>query len=202
VGLEWGHSIEGPRQRRGLFLVITDSIGAPAPARSAPENENCTRYSYFYLLVIKRFINYRLRPDLITVPGTVFIRFPQICMASIPEEEGLHWNVMKFWYPDLHLATDAEIAAVGVAKSLKSKDLSEPLDCQRFPDLSASTIIPISKVGSIPPSSFDYGGVPPSLRTKGTPALWIFTAVPTPAHSALEYRSAHSAADPPREHPA
>jgi len=35
-------------------------------------------------------------------------------LASIPLEDDLYWNVMKFWYPDLHLATDTEIAAAKV----------------------------------------------------------------------------------------
>jgi hypothetical protein len=40
-----------------------------------------------------------------------------VAMSSIPVEDDLYWNVMKFWYPDLHLATDAEIAAAGVVKA-------------------------------------------------------------------------------------
>lgn len=35
-------------------------------------------------------------------------------MTSVPVEDDLYWNVMKYWYPDLHFATDAEIAAAGV----------------------------------------------------------------------------------------
>ena len=32
-------------------------------------------------------------------------------LATIPTEDDLYWNVMKFWYPEMHLATDAEVAA-------------------------------------------------------------------------------------------
>jgi hypothetical protein len=32
-------------------------------------------------------------------------------LRPIPVEDGLYWNVMKFWYPDLHEATESEIAA-------------------------------------------------------------------------------------------
>ena len=35
-------------------------------------------------------------------------------MTPVPVEDDLYWNVMKCWYPDLHFATDAEIAAAGV----------------------------------------------------------------------------------------
>ena len=52
--------------------------------------------------------------------GTVVEGPPEmhgITMSPIPVEDDLYWNVMKFWYPDLHLATDAEIAAAGVVKS-------------------------------------------------------------------------------------
>jgi len=41
-------------------------------------------------------------------------------MSAIPVEDDLYWNVMKFWYPELHLATDTEIAAAGVVKSPKN----------------------------------------------------------------------------------
>jgi hypothetical protein len=43
-----------------------------------------------------------------------------ISMTPVPVEDDLYWNVMKFWYPDLHLATDAEIAAAGVVKPPKT----------------------------------------------------------------------------------
>jgi hypothetical protein len=43
-------------------------------------------------------------------------------MTSIPVEDDLYWNVMKFWYPDLHFTTDAEIAAAAVVPSSKSQD--------------------------------------------------------------------------------
>jgi hypothetical protein len=44
-----------------------------------------------------------------------------ISMSTIPVQEDLYWNVMKFWYPDLHMATGAEIAAAATVAPAQSK---------------------------------------------------------------------------------
>jgi hypothetical protein len=49
-----------------------------------------------------------------------------LVMSPIPVEEDLYWNVMKFWYPQLHLASDAEIAAATVVKSPKPVVVKTP----------------------------------------------------------------------------
>jgi hypothetical protein len=39
-----------------------------------------------------------------------------LTLKPIPLEDDVYWNVMKFWYPELRMATDAEIVAATVVE--------------------------------------------------------------------------------------
>ena len=39
-----------------------------------------------------------------------------VAMQPIPLDDDLYWNVMKFWYPDLRPASDAELKAATVVE--------------------------------------------------------------------------------------
>jgi hypothetical protein len=47
-------------------------------------------------------------------------------LSPILVEDDLYWNVMKFWYPDLHLATAAEVATAIATPPVKRMDRPPP----------------------------------------------------------------------------
>jgi hypothetical protein len=48
-------------------------------------------------------------------------------LAPIPVEDNLYWNLMKFWYPDLHMATPMELAAATAGPPVHTRDKSTPV---------------------------------------------------------------------------
>ena len=45
-----------------------------------------------------------------------------LALKPLQVEDDLYWNVMKFWYPGLHLATDGEIVAGLVVQKVRPVD--------------------------------------------------------------------------------